>query len=106
MKKTLSILLSLILLLSLTACGSATMDSAASDIPSMAPGTNGAMKEEMGFDYDIPTTDMPAEAPMPSPAVPESGNELVSSTLPENVKMIYRGYLYLESTTFDAATTS
>ena len=105
MKKTLSILLSLILLLSLTACGSATMDSAASDIPSMAPSTNGAMKEEMGFDYDIPATDMPAEAPMPSPAVPESGNELVSSTLPENVKMIYRGYLYLESTTFDAATT-
>ena len=27
----------------------------------------------------------------------------MSSTLPENVKMIYRGYLYLESTGFDAA---
>ena len=32
-----------------------------------------------------------------------SNGTTVSSTLPENVKMIYRGYLYLESTGFDAA---
>ena len=50
MKKALSILLSLILLFGLTACGSATMDSVAADTPSMAPSTNGALKEEMGFD--------------------------------------------------------
>ena len=37
MKKALSILLSLILLFGLTACGSATMDSVAADTPSMAP---------------------------------------------------------------------
>jgi len=45
----------------------------------------------MGFDY--------ANGSMSSTS---DGNE-VSSTLPENVKMIYRGYLYLESTGFDAA---
>ena len=100
MKKAFSILLSLILLFSLTACGSATMDSATA--APMAPGSaNGAMKEEMGFDYAVP--DAPAEAPMPAPNV-SGGSELVSSTLPENVKMIYRGYLYLESTAFDTAT--
>ena len=100
MKKAFSILLSLILLFSLTACGSAAMDSATA--APMAPGSaNGAMKEEMGFDYAVPDT--PAEAPMPAPNV-SGGSELVSSTLPENVKMIYRGYLYLESTAFDTAT--
>ena len=45
----------------------------------------------MGFDY--------ANGSMSSTS---DGSE-VSSTLPENVKMIYRGYLYLESTGFDAA---
>ena len=100
MKKAFSILLSLILLFSLTACGSAAMDSATA--APMAPGSaNGAMKEEMGFDYAVPDT--PAEAPMPAPNV-SGGSELVSSTLPEKVKMIYRGYLYLESTAFDTAT--
>ena len=100
MKKAFSILLSLILLFSLTACGSAAMDSATA--APMAPGSaNGATKEEMGFDYAVPDT--PAEAPMPAPNV-SGGSELVSSTLPENVKMIYRGYLYLESTAFDTAT--
>ena len=100
MKKAFSILLSLILLFSLTACGSAAMDSATA--APMAPGSaNGAMKEEMGFDYAVPDT--PAEGHMPAPNV-SGGSELVSSTLPENVKMIYRGYLYLESTAFDTAT--
>ena len=84
MKKAFSILLSLILLFSLTACGSAAMDSATA--APMAPGSaNGAMKEEMGFDYAVPDT--PAEAPMPAPNV-SGGSELVSSTQPENVKMI------------------
>ena len=106
MKKALSALLCLILLFSLTACGSSVMNDAAAESPSMPstpsapmmPDTNGSIKEEMGFDYAVPET--PAEAPTPAP----DGGELVSSTLPENVKMIYRGYLQLESTAFDTAT--
>ena len=103
MKKALSVLLSLILLLSMTACGGATMKDAVAESPSMPstpmmPETNGSIKEEMGFDYAVPET--PAESPAPAP----DGGELVSSTLPENVKMIYRGYLRLESTEFDTAT--
>lgn len=100
MKKTLSILLSLILLLSLTACGGAAMDSAATESPSMSKPTMDAAPE-MGFDYNASTS----MTPTTDTAMPESSTgELVSSTLPENVKMIYRGYLYLESTTFDTAT--
>ena len=97
MKKLLSILLALTLLLSLSACGSASMNSA--DKPAESPmATSPALdlKEEMGFDS---MTGGSAAAPtMPSPSPEEP-----SSSLPENVKMIYRGYLYLESTEFDAA---
>lgn len=100
MKKTLSILLSLILLLSLTACGSAATDNAATESQSSKPTMDAA--PEMGFDYNASTS----MTPTTDTAMPESSTgELVSSTLPENVKMIYRGYLYLESTTFDTATT-
>jgi len=105
MKKTLAILLSLVLLFSLTACGAssgASKDTAASapsmpstpSTPSMAPSPAEPVptpEYAMGFDY--------ANGSMSSTS---DGNE-VSSTLPENVKMIYRGYLYLESTGFDAA---
>ena len=105
MKKTLSILLSLILLLSLTACGSAAMDNAAT--APMAPSTpsspmpESSYDKEMGFDYAGGAVDTPSEPTAPKP---DGGSgELVSSTLPENVKMIYRGYLYLESTSFDEA---
>ena len=99
MKKLLSILLALSLLLSLSACGSASMNAA--DKPAEAPmATSPAFKEEMGFDY---VTDgsavMPTVPPSPAPTPEEP-----SSSLPENVKMIYRGYLYLESTAFDTAT--
>ena len=98
MKKLLSVLLALSLLLSLSACGSASMNAA--DKPAEAPmATSPAFKEEMGFDY---VTDgsavMPTVPPSPAPAPEEP-----SSSLPENVKMIYRGYLYLESTAFDDA---
>ena len=98
MKKLLSVLLALSLLLSLSACGSASMNAA--DKPAESPmATAPAYKEEMGFDY---VTDgsavMPTVPPSPAPTPEEP-----SSSLPENVKMIYRGYLYLESTGFDAA---
>ena len=97
MKKLLSILLALTLLLSLSACGSASMNSA--DKPAESPmATSPAFdfKEEMGFDSMTGGSTAAPTMPAPSPEEP-------SSSLPENVKMIYRGYLYLESTEFDAA---
>ncbi|MBQ6711343.1 MAG: DUF4349 domain-containing protein [Clostridia bacterium] len=97
MKKLLSILLALTLLLSLSACGSASMNSA--DKPAESPmATSPAFdfKEEMGFDSMTGGSAAAPTMPAPSPEEP-------SSSLPENVKMIYRGYLYLESTEFDAA---
>ena len=97
MKKLLSILLALTLLLSLSACGSASMNSA--DRPAEAPMTTSPaldFKEEMGFDSMTGNSTAAPTMPVPSPEEP-------SSSLPENVKMIYRGYLYLESTEFDAA---
>ena len=102
MKKALSILLSLMLLLSLAACGAQASDmamngatadkstsSAAPSMPMPAP--------EVGFDYAMP------EETVSDSVSASGGTTTVSSTLPENVKMIYRGYLYLESTGFDAA---
>ena len=90
MKKLLSVLLALTLLLSLTACGSSTAkNEAAMDMAVTTPAaTVPAAKQEMGFD---------------APSESISTTEEPSSSLPENVKMIYRGYLYLESTEFDAA---
>ena len=109
MKKTLSILLALILLCSLTACGAQSSDmamngaaadkntsAAAPSMPAPAP------MPEMGFDYDYAVKE---EAVSDSASTAGSNGTTVSSTLPENVKMIYRGYLYLESTGFDAAVT-
>ena len=103
MKKALSILLSLMLLFSLAACGAQASDmamngatadkstsSAAPSMPMPAP--------EIGFDYAAPE-----ETVYDSVSSSGSSTTTVSSTLPENVKMIYRGYLYLESTGFDAA---
>jgi len=102
MKKTLSILLSLLLLLSLAACG-AKSDSMAMNGASADKNTSSAAPSmpmpapEVGFDYAMPEETV-------SDSVSSSGSSTtVSSTLPENVKMIYRGYLYLESTGFDAA---
>ncbi len=102
MKKALSILLSLMLLFSLAACGAQASDmamngasadkntsSAAPSMPMPAP--------EVGFDYAMP------EETVSDSVSASGGTTTVSSTLPENVKMIYRGYLYLESTGFDAA---
>ena len=103
MKKALSILLSLMLLLSLAACG-AKSDSMAMNGATASQNTSAAAPSmpmpapEMGFDYAAPE-----ETVYDSVSSSGSSTTTVSSTLPENVKMIYRGYLYLESTGFDAA---
>ena len=108
MKKALSILLALALLCSLTACGAksdmamngmagGTAASKPSEAPMPAPMAP-APEYDMGFDYA-----MPEGAVSDSMASAGNNGTTVSSTLPENVKMIYRGYLYLESTGFDAA---
>ena len=102
MKKALSVLLSLMLLFSLAACG-AKSDSMAMNGASADKNTSSAAPSmpmpapDIGFDYA-----MPEETVYDS--VSSAGSTgTTSSTLPENVKMIYRGYLYLESTGFDAA---
>ncbi len=103
MKKALSILLSVMLLLSLAACG-AKSDSMAMNGATASPNTSAAAPSmpmpapEIGFDYAAPE-----ETVYDSVSSSGSSTTTVSSTLPENVKMIYRGYLYLESTGFDAA---
>ena len=100
MKKLLSVLLALSLLLSLTACGnSAVTDNAAQAPAATTPAYS--VKEEIGFDSAGALTEAATTPAMPAPTV--DGSEAPSSTLPENVKMIYRGYLYLESTAFDDA---
>lgn len=103
MKKIHSLLLCLALLLSLAACGSATMADSNSAVQE-APGLSfDSMAESAadsnGFDYwSTFDSKTPAEAPTTA-----SGGSAITSSLPENVKMIYRGYLYLESTAFDTA---
>ena len=103
MKKALSILLSVMLLFSLAACG-AKSDSMAMNGASADKNTSSAAPSmpmpapEIGFDYA-----MPEGVVSDSMTSAGSTGTTVSSTLPENVKMIYRGYLYLESTGFDAA---
>ncbi len=103
MKKLLSVLLTVSLLLTLSACSASNKDAA---MAPTAPG--GAMNESagtasdgMGFDYGMPAPS-PEEPKLDAAPVPMP-EESVSSTLPENVKMIYRGYLQLESTAFDTA---
>ena len=105
MKKTLSILLTLVLLLSLAGCGaSSKAENAAGMAAPSTPSTSAPMEspsmpmpapeiyEEIGFDYAVS---------QPTAGTTDGGE--VSSSLPQNVKMIYRGYLELESTGFDAA---
>ncbi|MBR5537424.1 MAG: DUF4349 domain-containing protein [Clostridia bacterium] len=100
MKKLLSILLAVSLLLSLTACGSASKNTAAEAPMATAP----AYKQEIGFDSaGGGYTEAVTSPAMPAPDISVDAAETPSSTLPENVKMIYRGYLYLESTAFDDA---
>ena len=101
MKKLLSVLLAVSLLLSLSACGSASMNAAADQAPAA---TAPASKQEIGFDSMTGGyTESVTSPAMPAPTPTVDAVEPPSSTLPENVKMIYRGYLYLESTAFDDA---
>lgn len=104
MKKIHSLLLCLALLLSLAACGSATMADSNSAVQEETPNLSFDSISEStagsnGFDY-WSTFDSKTPAETPTTA---SGGSAVTSSLPENVKMIYRGYLYLESTAFDTA---
>lgn len=103
MKKIHSLLLCLALLLSLAACGSATMadsNSAVQETPNLSfDSISESTAGSNGFDY-WSTFDSKTPAETPTTA---SGGSDVTSSLPENVKMIYRGYLYLESTAFDTA---
>ncbi len=101
MKKISCILLSLALLFSLTACSASTNDMAAAPESPMYPGGSTNESYDKGFDMPSAAPAEPEEAPAPDSSTSSSGP--VSSTLLENVKMIYRGYLELESTTFDAA---
>ena len=98
MKKMLSALLSTVLLLSLFGCGAAMNSGASADTQTngFAFSDQNKYESSMGFD---------SAAPMePESAAPGyNAVETPSSSLPENVKMIYRGYLYLESTAFDEA---
>ena len=97
MKKALSVLLSLFLLLSLAACGASSDSVANATADSTMPGVSydtSTSSPEMGFDYATPEE---------APSYSNGTTSTVTSTLPESVKMIYRGYLYLESTGFDAA---
>ena len=98
MKKMLSVLLSAVLLLSLFGCGAAMNSGASADTQTngFAFSDQNKYESSMGFD---------SAAPMePESAAPGyNAVETPSSSLPENVKMIYRGYLYLESTAFDEA---
>ena len=107
MKKLLSTLLALTLLLSLYGCGAANMDAVADSAPggyydsgNMSTGAPAPMPEispmEPGFDYNSKV-----ESDNYIPETPAIDNP--TSSLPENVKMIYRGYLELESTDFDGA---
>ena len=102
MKKLLSILLALTLLLSLCGCGAANMDMEATDDAPSGGYFNGSEAAPMpspmepGFDYN---SKVEADGSIPELPVVDSP----TSSLPENVKMIYRGYLELESTDFDSA---
>ena len=98
MKKMLSALLSTVLLLSLFGCGAAMNSGASADMQTNGFAFSDQNKSESGMGFD-------SAAPMePESAAPGyNAVETPSSSLPENVKMIYRGYLYLESTAFDEA---
>ncbi len=102
MKKLFSVLICLTLLLSLCACGaSSSQDSAMAPSAPASPGVSKNESYDMGFDYSGTTAETaPAEPESPASPMPDG---TVSSTLPDNVKMIYRGYLELESTAFDTA---
>ena len=83
MKKLLSVLLAVCLLLSLSACGSASMNAAADQAPAA---TAPAYKQEIGFDSMTGGyTESVTSPAMPAPTPTVDAVEPPSSTLPENV---------------------
>ena len=108
MKKKLSILLALILLLGLLCgCGSAKSE-ANYDMAASAEVYYSESKSISAYDggsgWSQPNA---AEAPMAAPAEPKAkateSETQTGSTLPANVKLIYRASIELESTEFDAS---
>ena len=105
MKKKLSILLALILLLGLLCgCGGNAKSEAAYDMAASAEMYYTESKSEAAYGGWSQTN--AAEAPMapmePKAKAPESEMQ-TGSTLPANVKLIYRANIELESTEFDTA---
>ncbi len=105
MKKTLSIILSVALILALLCgCGGSSAKSDAA-YPSAAYADSGAAKASGGAGW---TYDMPAEAPAMESKAQADGNQsgnVTNSGLPANVKLIYRATIDMESTEFDEAVT-
>lgn len=99
-KRSIAILLTLLLILGLAACGSKSVSNDSMAYTSASNGT------QSGYGFDA---DMPMEAPMSDGywAEPESNEyaaqEDARSTLPDGVKMIYTANLELETTEFEKA---
>ena len=107
-KKGIALLLTLMLLLGLTACGGSSYDSAGgsasyattSTAQSAPAATNGYKGYDAAVDEEMYWA---AETPM-EPEMAEAQMQNVGFELPEGVKMIYRANLELETQEFDKAT--
>ena len=101
-KRSIAILLTLVLILGLTACGgSAPRDAASGSTAFYGAATNGMAAPEMAEDayWD-------AEMPMEAETQSKSDGGTMNSThanIPESVKMIYRANLELETTEYEKA---
>lgn len=100
MKKKLFSLLAVLLVLSLSACGGASKNSAAADsnAPQAAPSAPSVDYNSAEMGWDIPTmSEEGASAPEPSPGGGSYGG------VPANAKIIYTANLALETKEFDTA---
>ena len=101
MKRLLPVFLSLLLALSLTACGGS--NGAASDSMSSSGAMNqGNMKEDMFVENDM-AADAGGWEEAPESVTTDSTTTESSGNVLENAKIIYTGELYLETKTFDEA---
>lgn len=102
-KRSLAILMSLLLLFGLTACGGSAKDSASGAGSSYA--TTEAAEPAAVADYGGYWADNAMEAPMEEEMKQASGSTGGNSrsNLPEGVKMIYRANLELETTEYEKA---
>ena len=101
-KRSIAILLTLVLILGLTACGGAApRDAASGSTAFYGAATNGMAAPEMAEDayWDA---EMPMEAEMQSKSDGGTMNT-TRANIPESVKMIYRANLELETTEYEKA---